>query len=100
MERAGRLPRTPVRGPPAAHGGRAPAPRRAGGGPCERRGRAAPDLVLESHRLLPAGWYGVAAPLVPTRLRPYWSSLLQSVPGVPGPVRRRQPTVTSQVSTA
>ncbi len=44
--------------------------------PVPRRGRAALDLVLESHWLLLAGWYGVIVMLVLTRFGTYWSSLL------------------------
>ncbi len=43
--------------------------------PVPRRGRAALNLVLESHWLLPAGWYGVVVLLVLTRFRTYWSGL-------------------------
>ncbi|MFE2276461.1 vitamin K epoxide reductase family protein [Streptomyces sp. NPDC059454] len=44
--------------------------------PVPRRGRAALDLVLESHWLLLAGWYGMVGLLVLTRFRTYWSGLL------------------------
>ncbi|MFF1273144.1 vitamin K epoxide reductase family protein [Streptomyces marokkonensis] len=44
--------------------------------PVPRRARAAAHLVLESHWLLLAGWYGVIVLLVLTRFWTYWSSLL------------------------
>ncbi|MEU5223675.1 vitamin K epoxide reductase family protein [Streptomyces toyocaensis] len=44
--------------------------------PVPRRARGAAQLVLESHWLLLAGWYGVIVLLVLTRFWTYWSSLL------------------------
>ncbi|MFE4421037.1 vitamin K epoxide reductase family protein [Streptomyces sp. NPDC056817] len=39
-------------------------------------GRSALTLVLETHWILLAAWYGVIAVLVLTRFGPYWGSLL------------------------
>lgn len=44
--------------------------------PVPRSGRGALNLVLESHWILLAGWYGVIALLVLTRFWTYWSSVL------------------------
>ncbi|GGZ95994.1 vitamin K epoxide reductase family protein [Streptomyces echinoruber] len=44
--------------------------------PVPRGARGALNLVLETHGLLLAGWYGVIVVLVATRFWPYWSSLL------------------------
>ncbi|MGY0071431.1 vitamin K epoxide reductase family protein [Streptomyces sp. QTS137] len=32
------------------------------------------EVVRDTHRMLPAAWYGVTAVLVLTRFRPYWST--------------------------
>ncbi|WP_240812763.1 vitamin K epoxide reductase family protein [Streptomyces sp. DASNCL29] len=44
--------------------------------PVPAAGRGALDLVLETHWILLAGWYGVIAVLVLIRFWSYWSSLL------------------------
>ncbi|MEU1571231.1 vitamin K epoxide reductase family protein [Streptomyces collinus] len=44
--------------------------------PVPRGGRSALNLVLESHWMLLAGWYGVIVLLVLTRFWTYWSGLL------------------------
>ncbi len=44
--------------------------------PAPAVGRMVLTLVLETHWILLAAWYGVIAVLVLTRFGPYWSTLL------------------------
>jgi hypothetical protein len=44
--------------------------------PVPAAGRGLLDLLLDTHWMLPAAWYGLIAVLALTRFWSYWSSLL------------------------
>lgn len=64
---------------------------RSGAIPVPAAGRRLLDLVLDTHGLLPAAWYGLIAVLVLTRFWSYWSSLLRGTRRPPPMASRARP---------